>query len=79
MEALQIANIARLRKRSDDVCVKYMDKIESVDHPLYFSMPRTLIDQPEYNLRKDAGQILLFNEFITRRTKRAENFFTSIF
>ena len=79
MEALQIANIARLKKRSDDVCVKYMDKIESVGHPSYFSMPRTLIDQPEYNLREDAGQILLFNEFITRRTKRAENFFTSIF
>ena len=79
MEALQVANKARLKKRSDDVCVKYMDKIESVDHPLYFSMPRTPIDQPEYNLRKDAGQILLFNEFITRRTKRAENFFASIF
>ena len=79
MEALQVANKARLKKRSDDVCVKYMDKIESVDHSLYFSMPRALIDQPEYNLRKDAGQILLFNEFITRRTKRAENFFASIF
>ena len=73
LKALQIANIARLKKRSDDVCVKYMDKIESMDHPLHFLLPRTLINQPEYNLRKDAGK------FITCRTKRAENFFTFLY
>ena len=76
LEALQIANIARLKKRSDDLCVKYMVNIESIDHPLHFLMPRTLINQPECNLRKDAGKFYLFNESITCRTKRAENFFT---
>ena len=35
-EALQIANIARLKKRRDDLCVKYMDKMKSKDHPLHF-------------------------------------------
>ena len=53
-----------------------MDKIESIDHPLHLFFPRPLINQPEYNLRKDAGKLYLFNESITCRTKRAENFFT---
>ena len=28
MEPLQIANIARLKKRGEDLCVKYMDKMK---------------------------------------------------
>ena len=46
LEALQIANIARLKKIGDDICVKCMDKIESMDHPLHSLMTRTLINQP---------------------------------
>lgn len=36
MEALQIAKIARIKKRRDDLCVKYMDKMKFKDHPLHF-------------------------------------------
>ena len=35
----------------------------------------TLINQPEYNVRKNADKFYLFNESITFRTKMAENFF----
>ena len=48
-------------------------------HPLlfpHFLLPRPLINQLEYNLRKNAGEIYLFNESITCRTKRVDNFFT---
>ena len=36
MEALQIAKIARIKKRRDDLCVKYMDNVKFKDHPLHF-------------------------------------------
>ena len=52
LEALQIANIARPKKSSDDICVKCMDKIESMDHPLHSLMTRTLINQPEQGAKK---------------------------
>ena len=43
LEALQIANIARLKKSGDDICVKCRDKIESMDHPLHSLMTRTAL------------------------------------
>ena len=75
-EALQITNITRLKKRRDDLCVKYMGKMKSKDHPLHLLVPKPLINQPEYNLRKNADKLYLFDEAITCRTKRAENVFT---
>ena len=36
MEALQIAKIARIEKRRDALYVKYMDKMNSKDHPSHF-------------------------------------------
>ena len=33
-----------------------MDKMKSKDHPLHFLLPRPLINQPEYNLRKNADK-----------------------
>ena len=36
MEALQIAKIARIKKRRDDLCVEYIDKMKFKDHPLHF-------------------------------------------
>ena len=74
--ALQIAHIARLEKRRGDLCVKYMEKMKSKDHPLHSLLPRALINQPEHNLRKNADKFYLLNESVTCRTKRPENFFT---
>ena len=36
--------------------LSYMDKMKSKDHPLHFLLPRPLINQPEYNLRKNADK-----------------------
>ena len=54
----------------------YMDKMKSKDHPLHFLLPTPLINQPEYNLRKNADKFYLFNETITCGTKRADHYFT---
>ena len=64
-EALQLANKPSLKKAGrDDICVKYMDKMKSKDHPLQFLLPRPLFNQPEYNLRKSANRFYLFIESI---------------
>ena len=36
MKALQIAKIAKIKKRRDVLCVKYMDKMKFKDRPLHF-------------------------------------------
>ena len=53
-----------------------MDKMKSKDHPLHFSLPRPLINQLLYNLRKNADKLYLVNESMTCKTKRTDNFFT---
>ena len=76
--ALQLPNLKKRTREIHDFCVKsYMDKMKSKDHPLHFLLPRPLINQPEYNLiRKKADKFYLFNETITRRTKRVDYHFT---
>ena len=60
-EALQLANIPSLKKTGwDDLCIKYMDKMKSKDHPLHFLLPRPLFNQPQYNLKKNADRFYLF-------------------
>ena len=76
-EALQLPNLKKRTREINDFCVKsYMDKMKSKDHPLHFLLPRPLINQPEYNLRKNADKFYLFNETITCRTKKADHYFT---
>ena len=76
-EALQLANIPSLKRTGrDDLCIKYMDKMKSKDHPLHFLLPRPLFNQPQYNLKKNADRFYWFIESITGRTKRADNFST---
>ena len=56
-EALQLPNLKKRTWEIHDFCVKsYMDKMKSKDHPLHFLLPRPLINQPEYNLRKNADK-----------------------
>ena len=52
MEALQIANIARLKKRRDNLFVKYMDMIKSKDDPLHYILPRQLMIQSQEERRQ---------------------------
>ena len=53
MESLQIANIARLKKRRDNLCVKYRDTMKSEDHPLNYILPRSqLINQSQEERRQ---------------------------
>ena len=52
------------------------DKMKSKDLPLHSLLPKALINQPKYNLRKNGDKFYLFYGSITCRTKRVENFFT---
>ena len=73
-EALQLPNLKKRTREIHDFCVtSYIDKMKSKDHPLHFLLPRPLINQPEYNLRKNADKLYLFNESITCRKKRADH------
>ena len=53
MESLQIANIARLKKRKDNFCFKYRDTMKSEDHRLNYILPRRqLINQSQEERRQ---------------------------
>ena len=50
--------------------------MKDLNHPLHPLLPTRLDDTGPYTLRHKSDQLYFYKNVTTRRTKRAENFFT---
>lgn len=73
---LTLLQLPTLKTRRELLCVKYMNKMKCKDHPLFNLLPKPVVCNYNFNLRKSSEQFYLFNDTIACRTKRAQSFFT---
>ena len=73
--ALQRAQIASLSTRGHQLCVKYMDKIRLMGHPLHKLLPRRVGSNCPYGLRNLKDHIYLFRNCEKRKLNELRTFF----
>ena len=74
--ALQLTKLDRMDVRREYLCIKYISKMKSPQHPIHHLLPRPFLNKSKYDLRRNLPKFYLYKNVTCCKTKRAETFFT---
>ena len=73
--ALQLTKLDIMDVRREDLCIKYISKMKSPQHPIHHLLPRPFFNYSKYDLRRSLPKFYLYKNVTYCKTKRAEIFY----